>query len=196
MFTGRVVGEIWATKRHPTLEGFKLLLVDPYEVSERALGGKKQGLVVAADAVDAGVGDDVIVAFGHAARVALEQAEGALDHLHRGAHRGLLERDVGHAVDRDAGGDLDVERGLAAHRQVPARRARHEAGELRLHAVEEGEGAELDHGSLGSGAGIRRGMSGCGPKARSTTCTAGRTEVFLSAMSVTRLIAMPGAIST
>ena len=71
MFTGRVVGEIWATKRHPTLEGFKLLLVDPYEVSERALGGKKQGLVVAADAVDAGVGDEVIVAYGRAGRVAL-----------------------------------------------------------------------------------------------------------------------------
>ena len=71
MFTGRVVGEIWATKRHPTLEGFKLLLVDPNEVSERAIGGKKQGLVVADDAVDAGVGDEVIVAYGRAGRVAL-----------------------------------------------------------------------------------------------------------------------------
>jgi len=71
MFTGRVLGEVWATRRHPTLEGFKLLLVDPSEVSERALGGKKQGLVVAADAVDAGVGDQVIVAYGRAGRVAL-----------------------------------------------------------------------------------------------------------------------------
>ena len=71
MFTGRVLGEVWATRRHPTLEGFKLLLVDPYEVGERAHGGKKLGLVVAADAVDAGVGDDVIVAYGRAGRVAL-----------------------------------------------------------------------------------------------------------------------------
>ncbi len=71
MFTGRVLGEVWATRRHATLEGFKLLLVDPYEVAERAHGGKKLGLVVAADAVDAGVGDDVIVAYGRAGRVAL-----------------------------------------------------------------------------------------------------------------------------
>ena len=72
MFTGRVIGEIWATRRHPSLEGFKLLLVDPYEVSAR-VGGKKQGLVVAADAVDAGVGDDVIVAYGRAGRTALQR---------------------------------------------------------------------------------------------------------------------------
>jgi ethanolamine utilization protein EutN len=72
MFTGRVIGEIWATRRHPSLEGFKLLLVDPYETTVR-VGGKKQGLVVAADAVDAGVGDDVIVAYGRAGRTALER---------------------------------------------------------------------------------------------------------------------------
>jgi ethanolamine utilization protein EutN len=72
MFTGRVIGEIWATRRHESLAGFKLLLVDPYEVGAR-LGGKKQGLVVAADAVDAGVGDDVIVAYGRAGRTALER---------------------------------------------------------------------------------------------------------------------------
>ena len=71
MFTGRVIGEIWATRRHPTLEGFKLLLVEPYEVATRVLGGRKQGLVVAADAVDAGVGDEVIVAYGRAGRTAL-----------------------------------------------------------------------------------------------------------------------------
>lgn len=71
MFTGRVVGEIWATQRHESLEGFKLLLVDPYEVAERLEGGKRQGLVVAADAVDAGVGDEVIVAYGRAGRTAL-----------------------------------------------------------------------------------------------------------------------------
>jgi ethanolamine utilization protein EutN len=71
MFTGRVIGEIWATRRHPTLEGFKLLLVEPYEVATRTPGGRKQGLVVAADAVDAGVGDEVIVAYGRAGRTAL-----------------------------------------------------------------------------------------------------------------------------
>jgi ethanolamine utilization protein EutN len=72
MFTGKVLGEIWATRRHETLAGFKLLLVEPYECRRRE-GGKKQGLVVAADAVDAGVGDHVIVAYGRAGRTALGQ---------------------------------------------------------------------------------------------------------------------------
>ncbi len=71
MFKGRVIGEVWATRRHDTLAGFKLLLVDPHEVADRTRGGKKQGLVVAADAVDAGVGDEVIVAYGRAGRTAL-----------------------------------------------------------------------------------------------------------------------------
>ncbi len=71
VFTGRVVGEVWATQRHETLEGFKLLIVDPHELEGRLDDGKRQGLVVAADAVDAGVGDEVIVAYGRAGRTAL-----------------------------------------------------------------------------------------------------------------------------
>lgn len=71
MFTGRVIGEIWASQRHESLEGFKLLLVEPLERAERLDGGGKQGLVVAADAVDAGVGDEVVVAYGRAGRTAL-----------------------------------------------------------------------------------------------------------------------------
>jgi ethanolamine utilization protein EutN len=72
VFTGVVRGEIWATRRHETLEGLKLLLVEPYDVAERLDGGHRpHGLVVAADAVDAGVGDEVIVAYGRAGRTAL-----------------------------------------------------------------------------------------------------------------------------
>jgi ethanolamine utilization protein EutN len=72
VFTGKVIGEIWATRRHATLEGLKLLLVEPFEAGTR-VNGKKQGLVVAADSVDAGVGDEVIVAYGRAGRTALGQ---------------------------------------------------------------------------------------------------------------------------
>jgi ethanolamine utilization protein EutN len=72
VFTGKVLGEIWATRRHETLAGFKLLLVEPFEAAGR-VGGRKQGLVVAADSVDAGVGDHVIVAYGRAGRTALGQ---------------------------------------------------------------------------------------------------------------------------
>jgi ethanolamine utilization protein EutN len=95
VFTGRVIGEIWATRRHETLEGFKLLLVDPYEVAERLPDGKKQGLVVAADAVDAGVGDEVIVAYGRAGRTA----------LHRG-HDIAVEAAVVGVVDEHSGPEV------------------------------------------------------------------------------------------
>jgi len=72
VFVGVVRGEVWATRRHSTLEGFKLLLVEPQEIAERLANGQRvPGLVVAADAVDAGVGDEVIVAYGRAGRSAL-----------------------------------------------------------------------------------------------------------------------------
>ena len=71
MFTGKVIGEVWASRRHETLEGFKLLVVDPHALAVRGQDGRKPGLVVAADSVDAGVGDEVIVAFGRAGRTAL-----------------------------------------------------------------------------------------------------------------------------
>src|SRR5215510_13554599 len=74
MFVGRVIGEVWTTRKVETLEGFRLLLVDPLEVETRP-GPARVGLVVAADNVGAGVGERVVVAFGRAARVALERGQ-------------------------------------------------------------------------------------------------------------------------
>ncbi|GJM20797.1 MAG: hypothetical protein DHS20C15_07120 [Planctomycetota bacterium] len=72
MFTGRVCGEVWASQRHETLGGLKLLLVQPLELAERDDNGQQpHNLVVAADTVDAGVGDEVLVAYGRAGRTAL-----------------------------------------------------------------------------------------------------------------------------
>jgi microcompartment protein CcmK/EutM len=78
MFLAKVVGTVWSSVKWPELEGLKLLLVKPYSLSE--LGGAPpvkapahEG-VVCADVFDAGVGDDVIVAYGHAARVAVSGA--------------------------------------------------------------------------------------------------------------------------
>jgi len=79
MFLGRVVGNVWASVKWPELDGIKLLTVRPYHLSE--LSDQAQGvshdLVVCADVLDAGVGDDVVVAYGHAARVALHEVLGA-----------------------------------------------------------------------------------------------------------------------
>lgn len=71
MLTGRVVGEVWASRRHETLGGLRFLIVDPHVVKERATDPKMAALIVAADTVDAGVGDEVIVAYGRAGRSAI-----------------------------------------------------------------------------------------------------------------------------
>ncbi|HEY2899817.1 MAG TPA: EutN/CcmL family microcompartment protein [Polyangia bacterium] len=89
MFLGRVVGSVWSTVKWPKAVGLKLLLVRPYRLGDLAPGDDQtkaaagarpsepvDDLVVCADALDAGAGDDVVVAFGHAARVALSQTLG------------------------------------------------------------------------------------------------------------------------
>jgi ethanolamine utilization protein EutN len=82
MFLGRVVGSVWSTVKWPEATGLKLLLVRPYCLADltgpanKANAGAQptDDLVVCADRLDAGPGDDVIVAFGHAARVAMSDA--------------------------------------------------------------------------------------------------------------------------
>jgi ethanolamine utilization protein EutN len=80
MFLGRVAGTVWSTVKWPEARGLKLLLVRPYRLADLAPGATGSGLdqptddlVVCADTLDAGPGDDVLVAFGHAARVAVSE---------------------------------------------------------------------------------------------------------------------------
>lgn len=58
MLIARVVGELVATQKHPSHEGRKLLLVQPLNLD----GTDRGDAVVAMDAVDAGVGDKVLLA--------------------------------------------------------------------------------------------------------------------------------------
>ena len=68
MILGRVVGRVWATRQDARLGGSKLLVIRPHGVYEPALATRH---LVAVDDVDAGVGDDVIVALGRPARLAI-----------------------------------------------------------------------------------------------------------------------------
>jgi len=68
MILGRVIGEVWAARRHRGLDGRKLLLVEPhywycppFEVAH----------LVAVDTLGAGPGDDVVVCLGEPARQSL-----------------------------------------------------------------------------------------------------------------------------
>jgi ethanolamine utilization protein EutN len=79
MFMGRVVGTVWSTVKWEKLEGLKFLVVRPYHLADLAPGmvAKPHPFtmydgVVAGDVLGAGVGEDVIVAYGHSARVAVE----------------------------------------------------------------------------------------------------------------------------
>jgi carbon dioxide concentrating mechanism protein CcmL len=64
MLLGRVIGTLVATRKEPTLEGLKLLVVKACDVD----GSPTGAVVVAADAVGAGVGEVVLVAAGSSAR--------------------------------------------------------------------------------------------------------------------------------
>lgn len=69
MFLGRVIGEVWATRKAADLVGKRLLVIETLdERDEPGMPAVKP--VVAADPLGARVGEHVIVAFGKAARVA------------------------------------------------------------------------------------------------------------------------------
>jgi microcompartment protein CcmK/EutM len=64
MLLGRVVGTLVATRKDEKLEGFKLLVVKQLNIANEETGG----YVIAADAVQAGIGDTVLYATGSSAR--------------------------------------------------------------------------------------------------------------------------------
>jgi microcompartment protein CcmK/EutM len=64
MQLGRVAGTLVATRKEPSMEGLKFLVVRLLDVDNNDTGG----FVVAADAVGAGVSEVVLVATGSSAR--------------------------------------------------------------------------------------------------------------------------------
>jgi len=64
MLVGTVLGHVWATHKDPTLEGLRLLIVQPMD----AQGAGTAETIVAADPMGASVDDRVLVVFGRAAR--------------------------------------------------------------------------------------------------------------------------------
>ena len=76
MLIGRVVGELVATHKHASHEGRKLLLVQPLNLD----GSNRGDAVVALDAVDAGVGDRVLLVMeGFSAMTAVGRSQSPVD---------------------------------------------------------------------------------------------------------------------
>lgn len=58
MQTGRVIGTATATVRHPSMQGWKLLIVQPYGPDGQTPDGDP---ILAVDGLGAGTGEEVIV---------------------------------------------------------------------------------------------------------------------------------------
>jgi ethanolamine utilization protein EutN len=57
MLIGRIIGQLVATHKHPSHEGRKVLIVQPLNLD----GSDRGDAVLALDAVDAGVGDRILL---------------------------------------------------------------------------------------------------------------------------------------
>lgn len=68
MKIGKVIGNIWATRKEPRLSGYKLLVVLPVDVLSE---DTRLVPIVAADTIGAGVGETVIYVSGSSARSAV-----------------------------------------------------------------------------------------------------------------------------
>ena len=75
MIIGKVVGNVWATRKEEKLSGLKLMIVVP---KDPVNPGKTESLV-AVDQVGAGIGETVLVALGSSARRAVRNADAPVD---------------------------------------------------------------------------------------------------------------------
>jgi ethanolamine utilization protein EutN len=76
MLIARVIGELVATEKHPSHKGLKMLLVQPLNLD----GSNRGDAVVALDAVDAGVGDRVLLSTdGYAASTSVGRPQSPID---------------------------------------------------------------------------------------------------------------------
>lgn len=75
MELGKVVGNVWATKKEASLNGHKLLVIQGM-ISETE---RKQELIIATDIIGAGVGDIVLVVRGGSARYAIGSPSTPID---------------------------------------------------------------------------------------------------------------------
>lgn len=77
MLIGKVIGTVVATKKDPELVGLRLLLVKGAEPDGRTSGP----VLVAADAVGAGIGELVLYAAGSSARQTVQTKDRPVDHV-------------------------------------------------------------------------------------------------------------------
>ncbi|UQZ90753.1 ethanolamine utilization protein EutN [Deltaproteobacteria bacterium Smac51] len=75
MIIGKVVGNVWATKKDDKLSGYKLLVIR----TNGSCGEKDSETIVAVDTIGAGIGEDVLVTKGSVARNVLREKDSPID---------------------------------------------------------------------------------------------------------------------
>ncbi|MCG8499759.1 MAG: EutN/CcmL family microcompartment protein [Firmicutes bacterium] len=75
MIIGKVVGNVWATRKEEALNGLKLLVIKPIDYCTDT----EQQTFVAVDSVGAGIGETVLVVRGSSARKAVNNVEAPVD---------------------------------------------------------------------------------------------------------------------
>lgn len=75
MIIGKIVGNVWATRKEEALNGYKLLVVKPIDYYNEI----EENTFVAVDNVGAGIGEEVLVVMGSSARKVLDNKEAPID---------------------------------------------------------------------------------------------------------------------
>ncbi|MDK2799563.1 MAG: ethanolamine utilization protein EutN [Clostridiales bacterium] len=75
MIVGKVVGNVWATRKEEALNGLKLLVIKPMDYYREV----DLQTFVAVDRVGAGIGETVLVVQGSSARKAVGKVEAPVD---------------------------------------------------------------------------------------------------------------------
>ena len=75
MLIGKIIGNIWATKKDESLEGFKFFVVKQLGISEE----RSKPIVAVDGGVGAGIGDDVLITKGSSARMIYKGNEVPID---------------------------------------------------------------------------------------------------------------------
>ncbi len=78
MIIGKVIGNVWATRKEEALSGLKLMVVRR-EAACAAGGQYGDDSFVAVDCVGAGIGERVLVVTGSSARMALRTPDAPVD---------------------------------------------------------------------------------------------------------------------
>ena len=75
MMVGTVIGHVWATRKEATLEGLRLLVIQPFVPGRPAGSMETAEAIVAVDPIGADFGERVLVVFGRAARHAIGRGQ-------------------------------------------------------------------------------------------------------------------------